>query len=60
MTPEREIDRSFADFVRGRVDTATGRITGREALLQIAAMPVILAIGGTIIMVIAVWCGAGG
>ena len=60
MTPERATDRSFAAFVSGRVDIATGRITGHEALLQIAALPVVLAIGGTIIIAIAVWCGVGG
>ena len=60
MTPERSTTRSFRAFVRGPVDTATGRITGREALLQIAALPMILSIGGTIIIALAVWCGVGG
>jgi hypothetical protein len=60
MTPERSTTRSFRAFVRGPVDTATGRITGREALLQVAALPVILSIGGTIIIALAVWSGVGG
>ena len=60
MTPEQATNRTFAAFVRGRVDIATGQITGREALLQIAALPIFLAIGGTIIITIAVWCGVGG
>ena len=34
------------------VDTATGEISGREALVQIAAMPILLAIGGSLIAVI--------
>jgi hypothetical protein len=60
MTPERSTTRSFGAFVGGPVDTATGRIIGREALLQIAALPVILSIGGTIIIALAVWSGVGG
>lgn len=54
MTPERAHDRSFQAFLDGDVDIATGRIIGREALWQIAAMPVGLAIGFTIIAMIAV------
>ncbi|GAC1574246.1 MAG: hypothetical protein NVS3B5_04410 [Sphingomicrobium sp.] len=60
MTPDRSTTRSFGAFVRGPVDTATGSITGREALFQIAALPVILSIGGTIIIALAVWCGVVG
>ena len=54
MTPERRHDRSFRAFLRGNVDTYTGLIAGREALLQIAAMPLALAIGGVLIVAIAV------
>jgi hypothetical protein len=54
MTPERTHNRSFQEFLDGDVDIATGRITGREALLQIAAMPVGLTIGFTMIAIIAV------
>ncbi|MGV1788566.1 MULTISPECIES: hypothetical protein [Agrobacterium] len=46
--------RSFSEFLEGDVDIATGRISGREALLQIASLPIALAIGGTIIAIIAV------
>ena len=53
VMPDRETARSFRDFLKGRVDTATGRINGREALVEIAAMPVILALGGTVILAIA-------
>ena len=60
MTPDRATSRSFGAFVRGQVETATGKITGREALLQIAAMPVILSIGGTIIISCAVFSGLHG
>jgi hypothetical protein len=60
ITPERRITRSLRSFLAGPVDIATGRITGREAMLQIAGLPVILSIGGTIIIALAVWCGVGG
>ena len=49
MTPDRETNRTFREFVKGPVDTETGEITGRDALLQIAAMPILLAIGGSLI-----------
>jgi len=54
MTPERAHNRSFQEFLDGDVDIATGRIIGREALLQTAVMPIGLAIGFTIIAMIAV------
>ena len=60
MTPDRCTTRTFSDFLKGAVDTATGTITGREALLQIAAMPAILSIGGTIIIACAVFTRAVG
>lgn len=47
MTPDRKTERSFGEFVNGPVDTATGEISGRDAFLQIAAMPILLAIGGS-------------
>jgi hypothetical protein len=45
---------SFAEFVRGDVDIATGRISKRSALLQIAATPIIVAVGATIFCAMAV------
>jgi len=42
----RRSRRSFREFLNGDVDIETGRITGRAALLQIAAMPIILALCG--------------
>ena len=57
MTPERQQDRSVREFLDGEVEIATGRITGREAMMQIAMMPVALAIGGTAIILCAVWAG---
>jgi len=42
--------RGFGEFIRGDVDVETGRIKAHEALLQITAMPIILAIGGTMIL----------
>ena len=54
MTPARAHYRSFRASLDGEVEIATGRIAGREALWGIAAMPVALAIGFTVIAVIAV------
>ena len=42
MTPDRETTRSFAQFVNGSVDIETGRVNGRDALVQIAVMPILL------------------
>jgi hypothetical protein len=55
VTPERAHQRSFREFLDGDVDIATGRITGRVALWQIAMMPIALAVGGTIMIGCAVW-----
>jgi hypothetical protein len=55
VEPNRAGTRSFAEFVRGEVDIQTGRTSGRAALLQITAMPIILAVGGTIICATAAW-----
>jgi hypothetical protein len=52
VTPDRETERTFGEFVNGQVDTATGEISGRDALVRIAAMPILLAIGGSLIAVI--------
>jgi hypothetical protein len=60
VTSDGSIGRTFRAFFRGAVDTATDKITGREALIQIAAMPVILSIGGMIIIACAAFCGVGG
>ena len=49
---DRETERAFGEFVSGVVDTATGEISGRNALAQIAAMPILLAIGGSLIAII--------
>lgn len=42
--PKGERERPFADFVRGRVQIATGQISGREALMQILFLPVLLTV----------------
>ena len=55
MTPERETERSFHEFLDGDVDIATGRVSGRDALLQITALPIAAAIGGTAIVLSAVF-----
>lgn len=54
VTPERARNRTFQEFLAGDVDIGSGRITGREALWQIAVMPVGLVCGFTIIAMIAV------
>jgi hypothetical protein len=60
MTEDRRSTRSFRDFLNGVVEIETGEISGREALFQIAGMPVIWAIGGTLMVMCAVWAGVGG
>jgi hypothetical protein len=60
MTAERRSTRSFRDFLNGVVEIETGKISGREALFQIAGGPVLLAIGGTLMIMWAVWAGVGG
>jgi 4-hydroxybenzoate polyprenyltransferase len=57
MTPERGQDRSVREFLEGRVDIATGHVTGREAMMQIALLPIALAVGGTAIAFAAFWVG---
>jgi hypothetical protein len=37
---------TYSRFIRGEVDVNTGRISGREALLQLTVLPVTLALGG--------------
>ena len=55
VTQERAHRRSFREFLDGDVHIATGRITGRVALWQIAMAPIALAVGGTIMIGCAVW-----
>lgn len=57
VTPDQARSRTFTDFLKGHVDTATGLLTGRQALVEIATMPVILALGGTVILVVAALAG---
>lgn len=55
MAPGRPRQRSFREFRDGDVDIATGRISGRVALWQIALMPIVLSVGGVVIIGCAVW-----
>lgn len=57
MTPERRQDRSVREFWEGTVDIATGRVSGREAFMQIALLPLALAFGGTAMAICAIWVG---
>lgn len=50
----RSQHRNFREFLEGDVEIATGRITGLQALEQIAAMPISLVIGGSVIIAVAV------
>ena len=52
MTPDRATTRTFGEFVTGKVDIESGEISGRAAPVQIAAMPILLAVGGCIIAAI--------
>jgi hypothetical protein len=49
VEPDGTRTRSFREFLNGEVDVETGRISGRVALWQIATMPVVVAIGGTLL-----------
>jgi hypothetical protein len=55
IEPDRATTRSFVEFLNGDVDIETGRIPGRAALLQMAAMPIMVAVGGTIMCAAAAW-----
>ena len=46
--------RTFREFLNGEVDVETGRISGRVAFRQVATIPVVVAIGSTLILVCAV------
>ena len=46
--------RSFREFLDGDVEIWTGRITGRQALEQMATLPITLAIGGSAIIAAAI------
>jgi hypothetical protein len=48
--PDRAPTRSFREFLNGEVDVETGRIRGRVAFRQIATIPFMVAVGGTLIM----------
>ena len=53
--PERP--RSFAEFLKGKVETATGPLSGLEALSEIATLPLVLVVGGSAILAVAGWAG---
>ena len=46
--------RTFREFLDGEVDVETGRVSGRVAFRQVATIPVVVAIGSTLILVCAV------
>jgi len=48
--PDRAPTRSFREFLNGDVDVESSRISGRVAFRQIATMPFMVAVGGTLIM----------
>jgi hypothetical protein len=53
VTIGRSQHRSFWEFLDGDVEIATGRITGRQALKQIATIAISLVLGGSAIVVVA-------
>jgi hypothetical protein len=54
VEPNGARTRTFREFLNGEVDVETGRISGRVAFRQIAAIPVAVAIGSTLILACAV------
>ena len=48
----RQRDTSFREFLRSEVGTATGPMSGRDVMLEIAVMPLSLALAATLIGVI--------
>jgi hypothetical protein len=46
--------RTFREFLNGEVDVETGRISGRVAFRQVATIPVVVAIGSTLMLACAV------
>jgi hypothetical protein len=51
--PNCTCTRTFREFLNGEVDIGTGRISGRVAFRQVATIPVVVAIGSTLILVCA-------
>jgi hypothetical protein len=54
VEPNGARTRTFREFLNGEVDVETGRVSGRVAFRQIAAIPVAVAIGSTLILACAV------
>jgi|HubBroStandDraft_3_1064219.scaffolds.fasta_scaffold266744_1 hypothetical protein len=46
--------RTFREFLDGEVDVETGRVSGRVAFRQVATIPVVVAIGSTLMLACAV------
>src|ERR1700730_18412858 len=51
--PNGTCTRTFREFLNGEVDIGTGRISGRVAFRQVDTIPVVVAIGSTLILVCA-------
>src|SRR5580704_7109151 len=54
VEPNGTRTRTFREFLNGEVDVETGRISGRVAFRQVATIPVVVAIGSTLILTCAV------
>ena len=50
VEPNGTRTRTFREFLNGEVDVETGRISGRVAFRQVATIPVVVAIGSTLIL----------
>ncbi|MGM0559657.1 MAG: hypothetical protein ACQETX_01135 [Pseudomonadota bacterium] len=53
------VHKSFLAYLRGRMDTFTGAVSGRGALVQVAIIPVSLALAGTGMAIVLAWVRGG-
>lgn len=53
------VHKGFLTYLRGRMDTFTGAVSGRGALVQVAIIPVSLALAGTGMAIVLAWVRGG-
>ncbi|WP_026987270.1 hypothetical protein [Fodinicurvata fenggangensis] len=53
------VHKSFLAYLKGRMDTFTGAVSGRGALVQVAIIPVSLALAGTGMAIVLAWVRGG-
>jgi hypothetical protein len=54
VRPNGTHTRTFREFLDGEVDVETGRVSGRVAFRQVATIPIVVAIGSTLMLACAV------